>query len=251
MGELIDLVDKIRKYYKFTNAELRGFVISVFAIAFIISFKEWGATTFSFASGLYNLFNAVLIVALSLLVHDAGQRLWGLAIGYRIEFRMWTYGLIASLVLAFISNGSLWLIVPGGFIIHHLAGHRLGWFRYGINYFAQGMVAFAGSLFTLTLIIFLKVLSAFSNSPLIGKAIVFNLVYLVTSLLPLPPMDGSKIIFGSRMMYAFVTPAILLSAILLMMNISIFLALVVSMLAGVILWLTYYISIERYIWKGP
>src|SRR3989344_2190016 len=149
MAEIVDLREKIKRYYKFNSHELRSLIISILIISFIISFKEWGTKSFDFGVGVFNLFNAILIVALSILVHDAGQRIWGLAIGYRIEFKMWSFGLLFGLVIAFLSNGNLWLIVPSGFVLHHLAGHRLGWFRYGINYFGQAMVALAGPLFTL------------------------------------------------------------------------------------------------------
>ncbi|MEK6828492.1 MAG: hypothetical protein AABX78_04020, partial [Nanoarchaeota archaeon] len=200
MAEIADFFDKIKRYYKFTTHELRGLIIAILIVAFIISFKEWGTTSFDLTFGLYNLFNAILIVALSILIHDFGQRIWGLAIGYRIEFKMWAFGLLAALIIAFISNGNLWLIVPSGFMLHHIAGHRLGWFRYDINYFGQAMVALAGPLFTLMLIILLKSLNSLFPNPLIQKAIIFNVVYAITSLLPIPPLDGSKIYFGSRML---------------------------------------------------
>ena len=129
MAELTDLKGKIRKYYKFTPYEARGLTIAILVIGFVISFKEWGADKFNLSVGLFNLFNAILISALSVMIHDAGQRIWGLAIGFRIEFRMWTFGLIAAVAIAFITNGNIWLIVPGGFMLHHLAGHRLGFFR--------------------------------------------------------------------------------------------------------------------------
>ena len=193
----------------------------------------------------------MLIVALSILIHDFGQRIWGLAIGYRIEFKMWSFGLLAALIIAFISNGNLWLIVPSGFMLHHIAGHRLGWFRYDINYFGQAMVALAGPLFTLMLIILLKALNSFFPNPLIQKAIIFNVVYAITSLLPIPPLDGSKIYFGSRMLYAFALPAIAVSTIMMIVSIPLLFALVISFLVGIVLWLTYYISFERKLWAGP
>ena len=251
MAELVDFIDRIKRYYKFTHYELRGLVISILAIAFVISFKEWGTTRFDAVAGLHNLFNAVLITALSILVHDAGHRLWGLAIGYRVEFKMWSFGLLIALVIAFLSNGQLWLIVPSGFMLHHLAGPRLGWFRYGINYFGQAMVALAGPLFTLMLIILLKIISSFSTNLLVEKAIMFNVIYAITSLIPIPPLNGSKIYFGSRMLYAFVVPAIVIAAILMIINVPIFLALVLSFLVGIVLWLVYYISFERKLWRGP
>ena len=251
MAEIADMLEKIRRYYKFTSHEIKGLAISIIAIAFVISFKEWGTARFDLAAGLYNLFNSVLIVALSILVHDMGQRLWGLAAGYRVEFKMWTFGLIIALVVAFLSNGNLWLIVPGGFMMHLLAGHRLGWFRYNINYVGQALVALAGPLFTLMLIILLKILSVFSYNPLVQKAIVFNVIYAITSLIPIPPLDGSKVYFGSRMLYAFALPAIVVSTILLAVNVPVFFSLMLSFLVGIVLWLVYYVSIERKLWAGP
>jgi hypothetical protein len=251
MGEVVDLKHKISKYYAFTQSELKGIIISIVALAFIISFKNWGSDEFNAAEGIFNLFNAVLIVALSFLVHDAGQRIWGLAIGYRIEYKMSYMWLLMTVILVFVTNGSFWLLVPGGFIVHHLAGHRLGFFRYGINYFGQAMVALAGPLSNLILLIFLKIIYSFAPNPLVEKAIIFNVIYIITCMLPIPPMDGSKIIFGSRMTYAFLLPAIVTATILMIVKIPIFLAIVLSMLIGIILWLWYYISFERKIWKGP
>ena len=250
MAEIVDLLDKIKKYYKFTEHELRGLVTAILVIGFIISFKEWGTTSFDLSAGLYNLFNAVLIVALSILIHDAGQRIWALAIGYRLEFKVWSFGLLAALVVAFISNGSLWFVVPAGFMLHNIAGHRLGFFRYGVNYFGQAMVALAGPLFALMLIILFKVLNTFFPSPLLQKAIIFNVIYAITSLLPIPPLDGSKIFFGSRMLYAFALPAIIVATILMIIDVPIFLALIISLLIGIVLWLTYYITFERKAWVG-
>ncbi|MBI2654591.1 hypothetical protein HYX02_07360 [Candidatus Woesearchaeota archaeon] len=250
MAELVDFADKIKRYYRFTKHELKGLVISILVIAFIVSFKEWGKATFDLSVGLYNLFNSILIVALSVLIHDMGQRIFGLIAGYRVEFQMWTFGLIVALVIAFVSNGSIWVIIPSGFLLHHLAGPRLGWFRYGIGYFGQAMVALAGPLFSLMLIILLKVLSVFSPNPLVQKAIIFNVVYAITSLLPIPPLDGSKIYFGSRMLYAFSFPAIAISTILIIVNVPIFFSLVLSFLVAIVLWLVYYISFERKVWRG-
>ena len=251
MAELTDLRYKIKKYYKLTSFEIKGLAIAIISIAFAISFNDWGAKTFDPAVGLFNLFNALLITLLSILVHDSGLRIWGLAMGYRIEYKMWTYGIVISVVLAFITRGNFWLIVPGGFLLHHLAGERLGFFRYGINFLAQSMIALGGNLFTLVLIIVLKILNSISPNALLQKAIIFNVIYLITNMLPIPPLDGSKIFFGSRMIYMFVMPAIIAAAFLLIVDIPIIISLILSMLIGMILWIVYYINFEKKIWKGP
>jgi hypothetical protein len=251
MAELVDLTDKIKRYYRFNKLEARGFAIAILVISFVISFRNWGTVEFNFAEGLGNLLQAVIIVAFSVLIHDAGQRIWGLAIGYKIEFKMWTFGLLASLAAVFLTNGRFWLIVPGGFLIHHLAGHRLGWFRYGINYFGQAMVALAGPLFTLMLIILLKISNAIFPGAFLEKAILFNIIYLITSVIPIPPLDGSKMFFGSRLAYAFLMPALIIAAIMLMIDIPVILSLILSMLVAVVLWIVYYVTFERKVWFGP
>ncbi len=251
MGEVVDLKGKVRMYYSFTNSEIVGFVAAITLVAFIISFKEWGYESFDAASGLFNFFNAILIVALSFIIHDAGQRLAGLAIGFRIEYKVWTFGLIFALILVFVSNGRLWAIFPSYFVVHHMAGHRLGFFRYGINKMAIAMIALAGSLATISLVIVLKFISAFVSTPLLEKAIFFNVIYVVTSMLPVPNFDGSHIYFASRMAYAFTMPFIVVSAFLLILKINTIFALASSLLLGIILWLAYYIFFEKNLWNGP
>ena len=193
MGEIVDLLDKIKRYFKFTPLEIRGLIIATLVIAFIISFDEWGpGDTVEIGTGLFNLFNAILIVALSFLVHISVQRIWSLGTGYRLEWKMWSFGLLIGLILVLITRGKFWLILPGGFIVHHMAGHRLGWFRYGINYWAVGLIAVTGPFASTALAAIFKALSGFVFSPLIQKVIIFNIVYAVYSLLPIPPLDGSR-----------------------------------------------------------
>jgi len=219
-------------------------------VAFIISFKEWGyGTNFSLRIGLFNYFNAILIVALSLLVHISAQRLWSLGTGYRLEWKIWSFGLLFGLILAFLTNGLVWMILPGGFIVHHMAGHRLGWFRYGINYVAVGLIALSGIFATMFLAVIFKALSAVIVNSLIQKIIVFNIAFALYSLLPIPPMDGSKTFFGSRMIYAFTTTVIIAMAILLNSSISIGIVIISSLFIGVVLWLLYYIFFEHKAWK--
>ena len=55
MGEIVDLADKVKRYFKFTPLELRSLIIATLVIAFIISFKEWGyGSDFNIGVGLFN-----------------------------------------------------------------------------------------------------------------------------------------------------------------------------------------------------
>lgn len=252
MPEVIDLGAKLKKHYKFTPAELKGFLISIVVIAFVISFADWGpGDKVDIGYGLFNFFNAILIVTLSFIIHHSAQKIAALSVGYNIEFKMWGYGLLISLLLAFLTKGWLWFIIPGGLLFHHLAGHRLGFFRYGLNYFAVGLSSLMGPVASLLFVVILKVINLFLNSALIEKAILFNILFAVWMVLPIPPADGARMFFGSRMVYAFGFCAIIAGALLLYIDIPVWFAVVGALLIGFICWLLYYIFWEKGFWKGP
>jgi len=244
MGDLTDLADKIKRYFKFTPLELRSLIIAILVLAFIISFRDWGVRGFNIGD-----FNAVLIVALSLLVHISIQRIWSLGTGYRLEWKMWSFGLLFGLIMVFLTNGLFWLILPGGFMVHHLAGHRLGWFRYGINYWAVGLIAVTGTVGTIFLAAIFKALSGFVINSLIQKVITFNIVYAIYSIIPIPPLDGSRTFFGSRMLYAFSSAFIIAAALLLNSSLGVGIVIISSFFIGIVLWLLYYIFFEHKAWK--
>lgn len=252
MGEIVDLIDKIKRYYKFTPSELKGLVISVLIVAFIISFKDWGpGAAIDMKLGLMNFLSAVLIVTLTFIVRESAHRIAGLSVGFKAEYRMWTFGLLIGIALAFVSNGSIWFLIPGGVVFHHLAGHRLGHFRYGLTYFGTGMVAATAPIANMLLAVFFKVISAFTFNPLIEKIILLNIAFAVFTMLPIPPCDGNKLFFGSRMVYAFVFCSIIAGAFLLLSELSAWVAVIGSLLIGFICWLIYYIVWERKLWGGP
>src|SRR3989338_6484854 len=251
MREIVDLGDKIKRYYGFTPLEARSLAIAVLVTAFVFSFKEWGyGSAFDFKIGLFNYFNAILIVALSFLVHISMQRIWALGTGFRLEWKMWSFGLLFALIMAFLTNGFIWwLIIPGGIILHHMGGHRLGWFRYEINYWALGLTTATGTIATIILVMIFKALGAFVSNPLIDKLIIFIIVYALCSLLPIPPLDGSRIFYGSRMFYVFLTSFAIIISLLLFSGIGIGISLLLSFFAGIVFWISYYILFENRAWR--
>ena len=248
MAEAVDLWDKLKRYYAFTPNEVKGLVIAILVTAFIISFNDWGkGNDVNIPLGFFNFFNAILIVTVSFLIHISMQRVWSLGTGYRLEWKMWGTGLLLGLIFVFLTNGKFWLILPGGIIVYHLGGHRLGWFRYGINWWALGLIALMGTFATMLLALLFKAISGFFVNALIHKMITFNIVYAMYSLLPIPPLDGSKTFYGSRMLYAFSTAGLVAAAVMLTLNISISIAVIASLLIAIVLWFLYYILFE---WKA-
>ncbi len=243
-----DLRDKIKRYFAFSPEEIRGLIITILAIAFMFSFRDWGEKEFNFIVGIRNLFDAVLIVGLSLLVHESTHRIAGLQIGFRVEYQAWFVGLIIGVILTFITQGVFWFfIAPGGILLHHLAQHRLGYFRYGINMWAQAGICFWGILVTLLLASFFKaMLLLMPNNVLLYKAMVFNIVLAIFSLLPIPPLDGSRIMFGSTGLWIItIIITVLFSAMLLLTKVNVLWWLSAGIIFLLMLLYAYHILYER------
>ncbi len=249
MGNPIDtfasLWYDIKKYYGFDRHELKGIAVSIIVLAFIVSFNEWGVEKFDFFYGLRNYINAALILTLTFLVYQSAQRITALKSGFKAEWRVWTYGLLIGLVLAFVSRGQLWFLAPGGMIVYHMAGHRITSFRYGLNYWPMGVSALAGPVSCAFLALLFKLLSGvFPANLLIIKAMKINIWFAIINLLPIPPMDGSNMFFASRLFYVFAF-ATLVGFLLSLLFFSVLVSLLIGLLMGVIFWQAMFWLVER------
>lgn len=239
------LLYDIRKYYKFTGEELRAIAAGVIVLAIAISFNQWGVDKFDLGYGLINLFNAALVVLLSFIVHLSAQRVMALFSGFKVEYRLWMYGLGLALVLAVVSRGRLWFILPGGIVVYHMTGHRLGSFRYGLNFWPLGLVGMAGPVASVFLAIFFKILLYISPAnALLMMAMKFNIWYALLTMLPIPPMDGSHMFFASRLSYVFVY-GFIIGLSLSLMFLSITLSLLLGLILAAGLWLASYVLFEK------
>jgi len=246
---MIEILDRIKKYYRFDIDELKGIVISSLILGFAISFREWGLERFNLIYGLYNLLGGILIAALSILFHVSVQKIIGLHIGFDAKYKMWWYGLLAGLIITFITNGNVWwLVVPGGVACTIIGRYRLGKFRYGMNYVALGFVGVLGPVASIVFGSFFKNLDIFLGvaHPIIDKIFIFNLVYAVCTMLPIPPLDGHLTFFASRPWYVFLFGLVFAYSILIIVF-EIY-SWILALVVGGLMVLVYYIFYERTAW---
>ena len=85
------------------------------------------------------------------------------------------------------------------------------------------------------------------SNPLISKLFVFSMAYAAWSLIPIPPLDGSKLFFASRLVYAFVFGCFAGYAVLVALGVYSY---IWALVIGVFAWLIFYIVFERTAWKG-
>jgi len=192
----------IKKYFHFTKDEIRDMFVTIVFLGFMFSFRQWGEP-FSFAAGVFNWINASLVVLLVMLIYISMQRIVGIRKGYQTQYKMWFWGLIIAIAITFATGGYFVPAFLGMVIIFHMEGHRLGSFRYGLNYKELGIISLMGPLSIIILGLIFKLLTFASSSPLVYKAMIICALVASVNMLPLPWIDGGNVFFGSRLLWVF------------------------------------------------
>lgn len=227
----MNFVKKVKNYFAFTNKELTDMGILALATAFMLSFKEWGVgDTYNALVGLKNLFNTFLITSIAVLVHESAHKLAAIHKGYVAEHKPWWSSILFGIMLTFITQGNMFFF-GFGVLVYHLAGERLGTFRFGFNMKDVGFIALAGPMGNLAMVILFKIVFLINNSPYAEKAMLINIWFAAFNMLPIPWVDGGDVFFGGRTRYVFFIALIGVLSVLLYLSSSI----IQSMIFGVVL----------------
>lgn len=236
----------LQKYFWPDRAELRSFIIVIFILALIISFDNWGyGDIFDAYIGMNNFALAVLLVFVSVGIHHAAQRVVGIYYGYRVEQRLWWYGILLGIILAIFSQGKWLFLAATGTFIHQVPIQKLGRHPFNPDIERYTTVCLAGPLANILLAGFIKTLNVWFGltADFITPIFNFNMLYAIYSLLPIPPLDGSRVFFNSRLTYAFIMGTIV-SYFFLIIFLHIY-SYIFALVFGGIVWLTFYIMFER------
>ncbi len=241
---LRNYIDKLKRYFWFSQEELLHFAMAVFLIAIIYSWTEWGIDRFDFQIGIKNLLRAVVLVGITVFVHHAGQRMTALSLGFKAEQRIWWYGFLIGLMLVILTRGQIKFLAATGTLAYLLPVHRLGAFRYGPNLTTLSKIALAGPVLNIFFSAIVITLSWWGILPqaLSNELFVLNISFAAWNLLPIPPLDGAKVFYFSRLTYVFLFGSII-SYVLMVYFLNIY-SYIIALLIGSIIWLLYYIFFE-------
>ncbi len=161
--------------------EIMDLTVSVLVIAFI----------FSIVVGLSLFPIFIAIVIFSFVFHELAHRFVAKKFGYVAFYKMWPFGLMASLLLVAgmkIIGVPLIVIAPGAVII---MPYTFGRWKFDAKTVSRdmGLIAVAGPCVNL----FFAVLFGLFPGWIFGFMSWINALLAFFNLLPVPPLDGSKV----------------------------------------------------------
>jgi len=178
--------------FRFTGKEIRDLIISFIVIAL--------GFTILYSNGDYShitlIFPVVMIgVGAGFIFHELGHKFVAMHYGYYAEYELWPTGLLIALASSFFG---FIFAAPGAVVIY----------SQGMDEKTNGLISIAGPLVNIALgLIFFLILGSLGNYVYTETgAIVYLICMLGTrinfflaafNLLPIPPLDGSKVMSWS------------------------------------------------------
>ncbi|MHC1605623.1 MAG: site-2 protease family protein [Candidatus Methanofastidiosia archaeon] len=167
---------------KFSKKEVQDLIVAWFVLTVILSRFEASLLLASFVA-----------VGTAFICHELAHKFTAQKYNLFAEFRMWKQGMMMAILIAILSRGHFIFAAPGAVYIY----------GFHVSQQQNGKISLAGPL--LNLIIATSTLLAmkmFSPSTLLISVAVINGYLGFFNLLPIPPLDGSKILKWNTTAYA-------------------------------------------------
>ncbi|KHO48166.1 MAG: peptidase M50 family [archaeon GW2011_AR5] len=190
--------------FTFTAIEVKEIVISAVVLSF--------AFALAYSDGIFSLNLAVLpvlvlfafiAVGIGFLAHELiGHKLIAQRLGLHAEYRMWKFGLVIALLS---SLAGFVFAAPGAVYVSSRVDL---WGRQsGVSKKRMGIVSLSGPLINLLLVAAFLPLQLIYPITVLGVelfslAVFVNLWLAIFNMLPIPPLDGSKVLSWNKVIWA-------------------------------------------------
>ncbi|MBI3413176.1 MAG: site-2 protease family protein [Candidatus Aenigmarchaeota archaeon] len=186
--------------------EIKDMLLASAALIFIFSYPE-------FLSQPSLLFASAMAIASGFVLHELAHRFVANKFGVTARFAMWKEGLAIALILAIATNGSFVFAAPGAVMINSVRFSLRGLVALGKKEY--GIISAAGPVTNLFLAAAFALLHSSTADNLFLYAAHVNVSLALFNMIPIPPLDGSKVISWSLAVWAVIIAAIALFRIFL------------------------------------
>ncbi len=169
--------------------EIRDLFISVLVLTVVFSISNLTAE---------NMISYFLIIGMAFVFHEIAHINIATRIGAKSVYRIWPTGLLISLVLGIVSGGRIIFAAPGAVFISSIKHARWKTEYPSLKNEEYGLISSAGPVINLTISIIFILLNYLQPSEFFVKAASINILLGFFNLLPIPPLDGYKIIRWCR-----------------------------------------------------
>jgi len=235
---------RFKIYCTCSKQEVIAILVSAIVFGFMFSFRDYGEVGQTFfeqtSQGISSWGVSIILVLISLFVHEYAHKLAAISVGFKSTFKLSWAWLWGTLLLCIATAGHLVIPINGTIDLKLAGRQRIGHFRYGLNYWAAGIISLMGPLSNLVLAIIFKSLLILSpESIILEKALLINIALAVFNILPFPKVDGLQTLFGERMFYIFIATIVIITGFLLLL-LNPIQAILASLFAGLLVFGIYF-----------
>jgi hypothetical protein len=181
-----DTMYNVQHYLKFTADEFISIIVTSFFSSFVLTFDEWGDTSFELMAGVRAWIFMFLCILLILLVSIWVCKSIAIKTGYVITYNAHIVGLLFGVFICVASAGYLPLFLPGGFSVDQPQRLKIGKWHAHYRQWEMGLIAGTFSLVMILWVMIFNPLFLITRDPIWLHLIIACCLFALFALIPAP-----------------------------------------------------------------